>query len=202
MWKQQLPMLVDWISIFDDIVELISLDQAFNEDQLMLAATSGSWMEPIMYRLLVMRPLQQGNSRDHVIEEVCRLGTLLFLSPLWRSLGHSPVWTAAISHNLYLILIKDRVEWNELKPLLIWVLYFAAIETDDPVERRHFIFMLAILMSGMQLQEWEAMMQIIKRVLWVEKLYAVSDELIRDEVIHIVNQCPRDTILVDTSLDF
>lgn len=180
-------MQLDWITIFDDIVQLISLDSMFNERQLMLAITSGSWMEPTVYRLLSIRPVQQGTNRENVMEEVCRLGTILFLAPFWRALGQSPVRTSALSRNLLLVLLGNMVEWNELKPLLIWVLYFAAIETKDLAERSQFVLMLGILMSGMQLQEWDGLMQIIKDVLWVDKLFADTDDLIRDEVMQIVN---------------
>jgi hypothetical protein len=198
-WKQQMPMSLDFITIFDDVVQLISLDKAFNEEQLMLAITSGSWMEPTLYRLLAIRPLNNGNIRENVIEEVCRLGTLLFLAPFWRMLGQSPVWTAAISRNLLLVLTKNMIEWNELKPLLIWVLYAAAVETKDLAERSQFVFMLGILMSGMQLQEWDDIMLIIKSVLWVEKVFAGTDELIRDEVMKIVNHNPMDMLPVETT---
>ncbi|ENI07978.1 hypothetical protein COCC4DRAFT_20880 [Bipolaris maydis ATCC 48331] len=186
-WKQQLPMQLDWITIFDDVVQLIWLDRMFNEKQLMLAITSGSWMEPTIYRLLSIRPLHKGNSREHVMEEVCRLGTLLFLSPFWRALGQSPVRTSAISRNLLLVLFENMIEWSELKPFLIWAIYFAAIETKDLAERSQFVLMLGILMSGMQLQEWDGLMNIVKGVLWVEKIFAGTDDLIREEVMQIVN---------------
>ena len=191
-------MSLDWITIFDDIVQLISLDQTFNEKQLMLAITSSSWMEPTLYRLLAIRPSHHGNDREQVIEEVCRLGTLLFLSPFWRVLGQSPVRTSAISRNLLLVLTKTMIEWNELKPLLIWVIYFAAIETKDLAERSQFVFMLGILMSGLQLQEWDDIMQIVKSVLWVDKIFAGTDELIRDEVMQIVNHNPMSYLPTDT----
>lgn len=201
-WKQQLPMRCDWVTVFDDIVHLISLDRTFNEEQVILAITSGSWMEPTIYRLLVIRPLHQGNNREQVIEEVCRLGTLLFLSPFWRILGQSPVWTAAISRNLLLVLMRNMVDWNELRPLLVWVIYFAAIETKDLAERSQFVFMLGMLMTGLQLQEWDETMHLIKSVLWVEKVYSDSDELIRDEVMQIVNRNHVNTVLIDTPPEF
>jgi hypothetical protein len=191
-------MQLDWITIFDDVAQLISLDQAFSMEELKLANTSGSWMELAMYRLLAIRPLLYRNVLEQVMEEVCRLGTLLFLSPFWRLLGLSPVRTAAISRNLLLILTTNRAEWNELKPLLIWVLYFAAIETKDPGERSQYVSMLAIVMTGMQLQEWDEMMQVVKGVLWVEMVFADSDELIRDEVMQIVNGLPLWAVLIDT----
>lgn len=151
-----------------------------------------------MHHLLTLRPLKQGNDPEHVMEEVCQLGTLLFLSPFWRLLGQSPVWTAAISRNLMFVLLQNVVGWQELKPLLIWVLYFAAIETHDLAERSQFVFMLGLIMSGLQLQEWDEMMQIVKGVLWVEKVYEASDELIRDEVLHIVKQQPIEAVLAIT----
>ncbi|KAL6704519.1 hypothetical protein ACN47E_008148 [Coniothyrium glycines] len=202
LWKQLLPMQIDWISVFDDTAQLISLDQAFNEKQLVLAITSGSWMEPTIYRLLEIRPLHHSTDREHLIEEVCRLGTLLFLAPLWRIMGQSPVRTTAITRNLLLLLTKNMIEWNELKPLLLWVVYMAAIETQDLGERSQLVFMLAVLMSGMQLLEWQDIMKLIKSVLWVDKVYGGTDDLIRDEVLQIVIQNPMRAVVVATPPTF
>ncbi|KAL1644642.1 hypothetical protein SLS61_008693 [Didymella pomorum] len=178
----------NWVTIFDDVVQLISLDRAFNERQQELAVTSGSWMEPTIYRLLAIRPLLMGDGRENVLEEVCRLGTLLFLAPFWRALGHNPVWTAAISRNLQRVLLQYKTEWHDLRPLLVWTLYFAAVETSDLAERSQFVFMLAIVMSGMQLRVWGEIMEVVKGVLWVDSVFAGSDELISDEVMQIVGQ--------------
>jgi hypothetical protein len=199
MWKKQFPMRLEWISIFDDIVQLTSLDEAFNGEQPLFSISSGDWMEPIAYRLLCVRPLQQGNERENVIEEVCRLGTLLFLTPLWRLLGRYTIWTAVITRKLLLILTESIIDWNELKPLLVWVLYFAAIETKDLVERDKYNFVLAVHVRGMHLQEWNDVMSIIKNVLWVGNVYEGSDELIRDEIMQIVKEdCIRSTITART----
>jgi hypothetical protein len=92
------------------------------------------------------------------------------------------------------------VEWNELRPLLVWVLYFAAIETKDRVERSHFVFMLAVVVKGMHLHEWDEVLSTIRNVLWVEKVYTGSDELLREEVMQLLNQgCAGDSIAVSTS---
>lgn len=197
-WKQQLPARVDWITIFDDIVQLIALDKAFSDEQLVLAITSGSWMEPTIWRLLAIRPLQQGTECEHIMEEVCRLGTLLFLAPLWRILGFTPVWTGQISRNLLLVLTKHMAEWKELKPLLLWVLCFAAIETNDLAERSQLVFMMAIVTGGMQLSDWDSIMGAVKGVLWVERVFAGTDELIRDEVMAIALQNSMRPVLVET----
>lgn len=181
-------MQLDWITIFDDVVQMIFFDRAFNGEQLTLAITSGSWMEPVLYRLLVIRPMRQGNRRVNVIEEVCRLGTLLFLSPLWRALGQSPVWTSAISRKLLLVLTQNTVDWNELRPLLIWVLYFATIETEDLGDQSQFLFMLATLASRMQLLDWQEIMQVVKGVLWSKEVFSSHENAVQDEVMQIVTQ--------------
>jgi myo-inositol catabolism protein IolC len=190
VWKQQLPTHLDWVTIFDDVVQLISLDGAFNKQQLELAATSGSWIEPTIHRLLAIRPLALGSNRGNVLEEVCRLGTLLFLTSFWRTLGQSPVHTMTISRNLRLVLLQYKTEWYELKPLLAWTLYHAAVETADPALRSQFIFMLAVVMSGLQIQGWEGFLVIVKSVLWVDSVVAGSDDLIREEVMQILRGPP------------
>jgi hypothetical protein len=192
-WKQQLPTKIDWITIFDDITQLISLDRGFTQKELENAATTGSWMEPTMVRLLAIRPLVGGNERGDIIEEICRLGTMLFLAPVWRWLGARPVWTSSLSRNLLSVLNSHMVEWGELKPLLTWTVYFAAIETHDPQERSQLVFILAVLMSGLQIQEWDELMQVVKGVLWVECVFANSDEGIRKEVMSILQLPTRDS---------
>lgn len=185
-WKRQFPMKLDWITVFDDVYQLISLDRGLTEKELQVAATTGSWMEPSMVRLLAVRPLAKGTERGNIIEEVCRLGTLLFLSPLWRWLGASPVWTFNITRNLLSVLNSQMVEWGELKPLLAWAVYFAAIETRDPQERSHFVFILAVLMSGMQFEEWEQLLEVVKSVLWVDLVFGAGDDSIRTDVLRIL----------------
>lgn len=201
-WKKMLPMRLDWISIFDDVVQLISLDQAFSEEQLDLCMRSGCWLEPTIWRLLSTRPLQLGNEDGHVMEEVCRLGTLLFLAPCWRQLGHSPVWTAALSRNLLAVLIKHMIEWKELKPLLAWVLFFAAVETRDLFERSHLVFMLSIIMGGLNIEDWDDFMQIVKSVLWVDNVCIGKDDLIRDEVMATRDQLTLRPVVAEESLSF
>jgi hypothetical protein len=88
------------------------------------------------------------------------------------------------------VLNTYRAEWADLKPLLVWTVYFAAIETRDLRERGQFVFLLAMLMNGMQIQEWEELLQVVKSVLWVDKVFVNSEEAIRDEVMAIITKSP------------
>ena len=86
--------------------------------------------------------------------------------------------------------MQYETEWHELKPLLAWTLYHAALETADPALRSQFVFMLAAVMSGMQIQAWEEFIAIVKSVLWVDSMAAGSDDLIREEVMQVVGDMP------------
>jgi hypothetical protein len=200
-WKQQLPMKLDWITVLDDISQLLALDRGFNQKELDGAATTGSWMEPTMVRLLAIRPLVHGNERGHVIEEVSRLGTMLFLAPIWRWFGASPVWTFNISRNLLTVLNSHMIEWEELKSLLAWAVYFAAVETRDTQERSQFVFILAVLMSGWQIHEWDEFMEVVKSVLWVDLVFAGSDDTIRHDVLSIVQMPASDMTPITEIVD-
>ncbi|KAJ4346443.1 uncharacterized protein N0V89_010372 [Didymosphaeria variabile] len=185
-WKQRFPAMMDWITIFDDINQLMSLDRGFTKEEKHLAETTGCWMEPTMVRLLAIRPLITGSKSENVMEEVCRLGTMLFLAPIWRWLGASPVWTFTVTRNLLSVLNSQMVEWGELKPLLVWSVYFAALETRDPRERSQFAFILAVLMNGLQIREWSELTQVVQSVLWAERIFASSDGSLRDDVMSIL----------------
>jgi hypothetical protein len=150
-----------------------------------------------MWRLLSIRPLHLGDTPEYIMEEVCRLGTLMFLAPVWRHMGANPVWTVSLSRNLLNVLRNYQVEWNDLKPLLVWSLYSAAVETRDGLERSQFAFMLAMLMNGMGIREWGELRQIVKDVLWIEKVFADSDTIIKDEVMAFLTGIPDYNSMVE-----
>lgn len=83
-------------------------------------------------------------------------------------------------------------EWGELKPLLVWAVYFAALETRDARERSQFAFFLAVLMGGLQIRDWEGLMQVVKGVLWVDGVFASGEGGLKDEVLSILRVPARE----------
>jgi hypothetical protein len=57
--------------------------------------------------------------------------------------------------------------------------------------------MLGIVMTGLQLKGWEELMQAVKGVLWVDRVRAGTEELIRDEVMAIVVRNAMHPVVVD-----
>lgn len=194
LWKQRFPAQLGWVTVFDDLSQLIALDRGFTEKERYLAETTGCWVEPTMVRLLAVRPLVHGNDVGNIMEEICRLGTLLFLAPLWRWIGTGPVWTFNLTRNLLCTLRNHVAEWDELKPLLVWSVYFAALEACNPQEKSQFAFMLAVLMSRMHLRSWDELMQVVKSVLWEEHVFAGSEDIVREEVLKAL-RLPKGSVI-------
>lgn len=186
LWKKRFPNKSDWITIFDDVSQLLTLDRGFTDEERHLAETTGCWIEPTIMRLLAVRPLLHGSHESNAMEEVCRIGTMLSLAPVWRWIGASPVWTSCLTRNLLAALSSCVGDWGELKPLLVWSVYFAAVEARDPRERSEFVFILARLMDELQVREWDGLMQVVKSVLWVERMFGNGDGSIRDEVLSML----------------
>ena len=124
-------------------------------------------MEPDLPRILSLRPTHRNTAltQASAIEEVCRLGTHLFLAPLWRSFGINPVQTKRIKQNLLFLLNGYFAEWGMLRPLLLWTLAHAVREAEEAVEREDFAIRLAMVVAKMRLTGWEDVIKEFKGVL-------------------------------------
>ena len=160
IWQHELPDTDAWIAIFNSISCLLSNSNV----------PTNVWMEPILHRLLSLRPLQVDSipPRESIIEEVCRIGTLLFLAPVWRTFGVHPVRTAALRHNLLFMIHSYFATWGELRIVLIWALMHAAREADTESERNEFVMRVAMVASKMEIQSWEQLMDVMREVLWID----------------------------------
>ena len=159
-WSEELPQARDWKSTYELLSSLLSDPEK----------PPNTWMEPVLHRLLSLRPMQPDvtPTRASVIEEVCRLGTLLFLAPTWRSFGIHPVQSTRIRQNLFNVLNGHFVEWGKLRVLLLWTLAHAEREAEEDDERGEFAIRLAMVMGKMRLAEWKDVIKEAKGVLWVD----------------------------------
>lgn len=130
-------------------------------------------MEPIIYHLLSLRPIHTDKppSRVSVIEEVCRLGILLALAPVWRTFGIHPVRTTAIRRNLLTILTKYFAEWGQLRSVLLWVLMHATREAETETERNEFGMRMTMVMAKMGVAGWDGLVFAMKDVVRCEGSY-------------------------------
>lgn len=157
VWAKQLPDAPQWPSIYALIISLLQ------------SKPPNTWIEPILHRLLD-RPIQSDNTQTPscIISEVCRLGTLLFLAPIWRSFANRPVRTVSIRRNLLRTVTSFLVRWDDLRVLLIWNLAQATREAEGDEERAQFADMLLRVAGRMGITTWEGIAGHLRTVLWVD----------------------------------
>jgi hypothetical protein len=90
------------------------------------------------------------------------------------------------------------IEWKELKPLLVWTIYFGAVETRDLEERGQLVFMLGIVMAGMGIGAWEDLIGVVKSVMWVGEVCDRTEEGIREEMMAVVGRNGMQPVAVDS----
>jgi hypothetical protein len=171
-WSEELPGSDSWLSIFKDLTRLFGNPQV----------PANSWMEPTIYRLLAFRPLETRITRDAIIEEVCRIGGLLFLAPLWRTFGVMAIRTACLRRNLLTLLQSHFAEWGLLHNLFLWTLVNAAREADSDREREQFVLMIVIVMRKIDVEDWSGLIDLLKGVIWDNAVKEKDWELVRKDV--------------------
>lgn len=191
LWEHELPNAHAWISIFNSISHLLSEPDV----------PTNIWMEAILHRLLSLRPLQIDSipPPEAIIEEVCRIGTLLFLAPLWCMFGVHPVRTAALRHNLLAILHSYFTVWGELRVVLVWVLMHAAREVETELERGEFVMRLAMVASKLRKQSWETLLEVVKSVMWIEHVGEKHWDIVR---IELQKFFPVEVLQCESFIDF
>ena len=142
-----------------------------------------AWTNPLIYRLLVFRPIEwHGTSNAAVLQEACRLGALLFLVPLWRLTGVSPVFSESLVGKLRVLLMSYSVEWYGLWKLKLWVFYMGAVEADAANDRYWYEDAIVEIMDEQGILDWEEGLLYVKEVLWVGEVFASKDLALALEV--------------------
>jgi hypothetical protein len=172
-WKQELPHALSWITTLDTCLNLLG-DKA---------KPWNSWMEPMLHRLLSLRPLRVDlpPTREAVMEEVCRIGSLLALAPRWRTFGIHPVRTDKLRQHLLALLQTHFAEWGELRCLLLWALMHATREADNENETNEFGLRMAMVMGKMGVQGWRHEVNVLKEIMnceWSDEKYWAWDNVI------------------------
>ena len=138
------------------------------------------WVNVIIHRLLSVRPMELMVNNDEygaaVIEEVQRLGMLLYLAPVWRFYGAFPAFTKVIVRKIHELLKTQKTArlWErEIYSVRIWVLCMSAFETSALYEEHEDSSWFVQALAGILGSDCEPI-DIAKRVLWLPRLFDIS----------------------------
>jgi hypothetical protein len=142
----------------------------------------GSWVNPMAHRLLSMRPLEDPQLADAMLQEACRLAFLVYLGPVWRFYGAHPISTQTFIWKLQQLLGAMAEYWTDLWQLELWIVYLGAIEALPFPEHDWFVHRLHDLMVYHRVDSWAQLRVVVRAVLWMDVAFDGLDTDLRLEM--------------------
>jgi len=193
LWDRLKPNRTQFSEIFSDMTHVTALINSEAATVWTDCNFSGLWANPLIHRLLTIQiPLAMLNGEtdpDGVMQEVGRLGCVLYFGEMRRKFGVYPVITRIQVQKIKIILSEHTIEWRPFEPLLLWTLTLAGIEASfypDNTDRSWFIAELSRLAKNMGMQTAEDAKGCLRKMPWIEEVYDDHAELLwRDVVVRI-----------------
>ena len=189
IWTRELPDHIEWLNLYEDMASFsfhTFEGLSYRPHSTVVSSDFGAWASNTIHQLLTWRPLGCIDSRAAIIQEACRLGTLIYLVPVWRFFGVAPVVSAYLVSKLKNFLEMNDVQWGGLWPLQAWILYMAGLEAHACLEEAWYYDQLAWVFEYNGILTWDDGMAHIKNVLWFDCMFASKDEAMGTEVAAIL----------------
>lgn len=193
LWLNCMPGKAGWITIYETLTicsqDLFPFSSAGNELCSAKQSQAGAWINPVVHQLLRFRPLEEfGVSSESLIQEGCRIGSILYLAPIWRAFGVQPVYTEVFVGKLRDLLTNNCINWGQLWKLHLWVLYMVAMEAEQFTGIHWYAAKIAILLHEHDVFSWDLAIMYVKEVLWVERIFGGRDQALGREVDRELNK--------------
>ncbi|KAH7409000.1 hypothetical protein BKA64DRAFT_742173 [Cadophora sp. MPI-SDFR-AT-0126] len=135
---------------------------------------------PIVHKLIGLKTNHIVNNYWTIVQEACRLAIFFFLGELRRQCG-----ALGVSNTLFLSKFKSHmltfgstIEWRPCHPILLWMLFFGTLESWDSPEQDWFLETMISVAREMDLDSWNAIVDVAKGFLWVEDVYDVKAAIV------------------------
>lgn len=183
LWSLELPgdQGLEWLGLFESmsLFSHTSFEAFVVRDSQRPgngSAEKGLWTNFVIHRLLSYRPMQQSpHVKDSHIQEACRLGSLLYMVPVWRLFGVRPITSATLLANLHDVLqdSNNLDAWGRLWTLRLWVLYMGAVEALGMDARLEvwFLDQVASVCLCNGINSWSDGVALVREVLWFACLF-------------------------------
>ncbi|KAK9489184.1 hypothetical protein V1508DRAFT_428769 [Lipomyces doorenjongii] len=191
MWSQGGLDGSEWHSMYRDLVSfsLRSFKGHPSVSQLAkMPSDFGAWSNPMIHRLLSWRPAEGSVSRDTLVQETCRLGALLYLVPVWRFFGVSPVYSRVLRKQLKIVITNHDVDWSHVWVAKLWSLYMSSVEALDSADEDWYTNAIVEVLVDHGIKDWNKGREQIKDMLWFDCLFVGRDDRLATKVRTILSE--------------
>ena len=128
-----------------------------------------------LYSLLSMQSTRSDDTDKSDIQEMIRLGGLLFLAEVRRSLSISPVMTAVQASKLHKLLDCKSVLWSqELDSLRTWVIVMAGCAASTAGDRSWASEALIYAHGFTTYRSWDDVHKVVSKMWWIDTIFSLS----------------------------
>ena len=122
---------------------------------------------------------------NSITKEACRLGIMLFLGEVRRRCGVQGVVTTVYTAKLKDLLEKSKgsMEWEPFNHLLLWLLFFGLLESQEDQEIDWYAGSICELTGGLTDSSWMGALATVKRFLWFDNVFEMKSKRIQDIVV-------------------
>jgi len=178
-----LPTQSPLVEIFQDMYDLSTTIDAKCKSRPIWkdALFAGMHVMPLIYRLLTLPrigPCQEQGllSPKAVIQEACRLASLLYLCEIRRCFAIAQIPSSLYVRKLYNLLAHNRLlDWDPYNVVYLWVLLIggicAGMTSNRAEERFGFVQMLVRTMQLWNVHSFEEVIIVAERFLWINDVF-------------------------------
>ncbi|KAK9233995.1 hypothetical protein V1525DRAFT_391892 [Lipomyces kononenkoae] len=191
MWSEGGLSGSEWHSVYTDLVSFSLRSFKGHPSVRQLAnmpSDFGAWSNPMIHRLLSWRPAEETLSRDTIVEETCRLGALLYLVPVWRFFGVSPVISRVLRKQLKFVITSHDVDWSYVWVAKLWSLYMGGLEALDSADEDWYTETIVEALADHGINDWNKGREQIKDMLWFDCLFVSRDDRLATKVRTILSE--------------
>ncbi|KAH8591156.1 hypothetical protein B0O99DRAFT_633264 [Bisporella sp. PMI_857] len=150
------------------------------------------WVDPILHILVGMPYDVTANRGSYIMEEMTRLGFILFLCKLRRISGQMGVET-----QLYVTKLKKLISMAEMDShlvkkdgILLWVLFMGMVESLDSPEGAWFRESTAQIAFKMGWLSWNSLIATAKSYIWVDLVFGDELKILQHSYEHLLLELP------------
>ncbi|KAH9207786.1 hypothetical protein DL95DRAFT_415304 [Leptodontidium sp. 2 PMI_412] len=137
---------------------------------------------PIVHKLMSLK-IEDAIINDYwaIVQDASRLAIFFFLGELRRQCGALGVSTTLFLSNFknHMMDFGATIDWQPCHPLLLWMLFFGILESWGLPEQDWYFETIVSVAKAMELGSWDAIVQEVKRFLWVEDIHDVKAAVVR-----------------------
>lgn len=186
-WKGAYPSCSD---IIPAILWTATLSSFVNEH----ASRPGFWREDYIayYMLFVLhqvlsikrRDIKQINCQEQRMKERIRLALIFFLGHFKRLLGLScGGYVDLYMSKVNTLLLEQPIDWSPYLDLHLWTVVVCAIgQEEGSGQWAEYVHQIGLTMSRMNLTRWEAAMDIIRGITWIDAIAVHEVQALGKEV--------------------